>query len=157
MKRMLLLSIITALLLGQYACAEDGGDGKFSSKEYKVRINQVIPGNGMPPRMDAIYYLKVKDGKLETYLPFIGTDEMPAYGGDPSIEVDGEMEDYSEEVEGKNLKIKFTCTDRNHLSWKVNITVYEGESFYATFHTSSRSLISFRGEVLSPDDSEAEE
>jgi len=130
----------------------------FSPKDFEARITHVYPGNGMPPRMNETYYLTVKDGSIKTFLPFIGTDESPVYGGDPSIEVDSKMEQYSETAkkDGKELVLKFKCTDSNHLTWEVTLTIYEGETINAMFHTNSRSIMNYSGDICEADDASVE-
>lgn len=149
MKRIITLTLIISAISVLALSAGTGRSVTFSPKDFKARITHVYPANGMPPRMDETYYLTIKDGKIQTFLPFIGTDESPVYGGDPSIDVDCDMEEYSEKVkkDGKELEIKFKCTDSNHLHWEVSMTIFEGETINARFHTNSRSQMNYTGEI----------
>ncbi|MBQ0005947.1 MAG: DUF4251 domain-containing protein, partial [Alistipes sp.] len=116
--------------------------------DMNIRINQVISSSPMAPRINEIYEMNIKDGQMNTFLPFIGTSDNVGYGEDPSIQINCPLEKISVKDKGKKVEYRFECVDSNNLRWNVYLTVFEGESISARFNSSSRSPMTYNGTIV---------
>jgi len=138
---------------------EDDAEPMMSEKkdagipDMEIIINYVVSSAPVPARVGDTYNMTFKDGKIKTFLPFIGSADNVGYGAnyDPSIEVESAVENL-EVKDGKNKEkeYRFTCVDSNDLKWEVTLSVYDGETVNAQFVNSSRSVMNYRGDIIEP-------
>lgn len=87
MKFAALASVLIFAACGALAQASDDTPTAIVEKavnehELNFVVNYVSP-SGFPGYASSDgYYLKIKDGKVSSYLPFVGTSTQPAFGGD---------------------------------------------------------------------------
>jgi len=134
---------------------EDNDESLNPSSDSKIPdmnivINYVVSSSTVPPRVGDTYDMTIKDGRLKTFLPFIGTSENPGYGAtyDPSIEIDCAIEYVSVKKKKGRNEYKFTCIDANNLTWEIVLSVFDGETVDAHFENHFRSPMNYRGEIV---------
>lgn len=123
----------------------------LSDKELAIEVNTIMPSAGPSIQTVDGYYLKIKDGKVYSYLPFIGSSFSAPFGTDDlGIKFDGcpitVNTRESRPSKGKYVW-RFEAVNNNE---KVDVTVTFWDSGSADImcHPVNSSIMNYAGNLI---------
>ena len=116
--------------------------------EIYVEVDMIYPQKGRPIQTTDGYYVKIKDGVANSYLPFFGESYMSAgYGENPQIEYKDCPVDVVETVARKGMHT-WTFTGKSGNSQvTTKIEFFTSGSATITCMSSQRSPMTYHGTV----------
>jgi len=121
----------------------------IESNTWQFDANQAIPTSGKNRILTTPYNIVVKDGELNSYLPYFGRAYRADYGSTESpLVFKGEIRDYKVEPGKKNgWNITFETKKKDDvLDYSLYVT--ESGSSTLTVNSSNRQSISFYGNLV---------
>ena len=115
--------------------------------QFTISIDRMYPLRGMG-RSVSSYSVKVKDGVLHSYLPYIGEAWQVPYGGGHGLNFDAEIGHYSAaQVDRDSYEIRlYVKTDEDeHL---YLLTVFENGRASLDVQSGNRERISYTGDMV---------
>lgn len=117
-----------------------------------LEVSYIVPSKGPSRASNDGYKLTVKDGKVNSNLPFFGENFAPAvYGTDPSgIKFD----DYSVQIDkskskpGKGQYVWSFEAKSGHENVEVTITFYDNGRFQLVCIPANRSIMNYSGTLV---------
>lgn len=152
MKLAVLASVLVFATCGALAYASDDVPTAVVEKavnehELNFVVNYVSP-SGFPGYTSSDgYFLKIKDGKVSSYLPFVGTSTQPMFGGDEAGIKFDECPVRIKKKKGKDsTTLRFSA---NSGTDKVDVTleIWSNGNAHLTCVSSSRSVMNYSGEL----------
>ena len=114
--------------------------------EFTIDIDTILPSRGMPIH-DTGYFLTLKDGKVSSYLPFIGRSDVPVMGSDKAgIEFSNCPVELKTKKNKDQTEISFKARSGND-DWNVTVLVWPSGKCSMTCRCSTRSIINYEGSV----------
>lgn len=159
MKRILTIILSAAIALAVQSCGVFGQ----SSAEPNEAVLNASPSNGIYVSVNTImgkigrpvhsidgYYLQVKDGKVYSYLPFIGESYYSTgYGKSSGIEFDGCPVSITESQTRHSRVWSFTAR-QDQETIEVTLEFTESGGATVTCRSNHRSMMRYLGEVTTP-------
>lgn len=121
----------------------------LEEEAWQFDASTMLPGKGSSQTLTTPYNVVLKDGKVDSYLPYRGRAYSAEYGGSSSPMVfESPIEDYSVE-EGKKGKviIKFTARNKNDVI-VFTFTVTPDGSTSLSVSSTNRQHISYQGDLV---------
>ena len=119
------------------------------SGNFKVHIDRMYPARGMS-RSVTDYSVEVKDGVLNSYLPYFGEVWRAPYGGGHGLNFKADIGHYSVEQtrrDGYDIRIYVKTDEDEH--WYL-LTVFDNGRVSLDVQSVNRDRISYTGEVEFP-------
>ena len=119
------------------------------SGHFKVRIDRMYPARGMS-RMVNDYSVEVKDGVLDSYLPFFGEVWRAPYGGGHGLNFKADIGHYSVDQsrrDGYDVRIYVKTDEDEH--WYL-LTVFDNGRVSLDVQSVNRDRISYSGMIDFP-------
>jgi len=127
----------------------------IESNAWQFDAHQMNPTSGKSRTLTTSYNIVVKDGQLESYLPYFGRAYRADYGGTESpLIFKSEISDYKVEPAKKNgWTIKFKTSNKND---RLDYTIFVSESGSSSLNINStdRQAISFHGDLVEIEEKE---
>ena len=121
----------------------------IENNAWQFDANQMNPTSGKSRTLTTPYNIVVKDGQLDSYLPYFGRAYRAEYGSTESpLIFKNEISDYKVEPAKKNgWTIKFKTSNKND---RLDYTLLVAESGSSTLNINStdRQAISFHGNLV---------
>lgn len=127
----------------------------IESKTWQFSATQMLPSKGRSRTLTDPYAVTLKDGNVDSYLPYFGTAYSASYGGSDSPMVfEAPMENYSQE-EGKkgSVIIKFRAKNKND-TIDFTFTISPNGSASLSVNSTNRQHISYYGDLLPVEETE---
>lgn len=119
------------------------------SKTWKVDVNQMLPSQGQSRTLTTSYHVVLQDGKVDSYLPYMGRAHTAEYGGtDSPMIFNADIDNYSiEDGKKDSYIIEFNAKNKNDL---LNFTfnVSTNGSVSISVNSSNRQHISYNGNLV---------
>lgn len=162
MKKLVILSIILVTATVVFAQEPGRKEKKAAQKAEQIEktkelvksdswqfdAHQMLPTSGKSRILTTSYNIVIKEGQLDSYLPYFGRAYRADYGSTESpLIFENEISDYMTKPGKKNgWTITFTATNKGDV---LNYTLYVSESGSATLSVTStnRQPISFNGNL----------
>lgn len=121
----------------------------IAAKAWQFDATIMLPSKGNSRSLTTSYNVVLKDGNVDSYLPYMGVAHSASYGGtDSPMIFEAPIEKYSVE-DGKKggYIIKFTAKNKNDI---INYTfnVSSNGSTSLSVNSSNRQHISYRGDLV---------
>ncbi len=122
----------------------------ISVGEYVFEAKRVLPQSGSSKYLTTTYKLNIKDETAEARLPYYGVAySNHRYGGNGGVRFDGEMKEYTKEVneEKESILVKFKIRGDNNVRYSCSLNI--SKSGRARLHVipNDGQSISYWGEV----------
>jgi len=157
MKKVLAITALFLTLAGIFASAKDKKEEQvriaaaIEALDFNIDINTILSQGGETIHDSGTYFLKMKDGNVKSYLPFIGESYGGVIGGsDQSISFDGPADVKIEKSKKKGQYILTFKGSAPSGKWDVTIEVWTSGSATITCSNPSKSLMTYWGEMDIP-------
>jgi len=154
MKKILTLTALLLTFSGYFASAQVKNEEKaktaaaIESLNFTIDINTILSQSGESIQDSGTYFLKMKDGNVTSYLPFIGVSYGGVIGGsDQSISFDGPADVKIEKSKKKDQYILTFKGSAPSGNWDVSIEVWTTGSATIKCSNPSKSLMTYWGEL----------
>lgn len=121
----------------------------IDAKTWEFSATQMIPARGKSRSLTSSYNVVLKDGNVNSYLPYFGVAHSASYGGtDSPMIFEAPIEDYSIK-DGKKgaVIIKFKAKNKNDIvEYTFNISTNGSSSL--SVNSTNRQHISYYGDLV---------
>lgn len=154
MKKILTLTLCLLTMTGMFANANGDNEEKaktvaaIKSLNFRVDINTIL-GSGMTIQDSGSYFLEIKDGRVKSYMPFIGESHGGSTMGDQSLSFDEPVNvkvDKSKAAKEGLYTLTFTAK-ANSGKWEVRIEAYDSGSVTITCNSSTKTPMTYWGDI----------
>lgn len=121
--------------------------------ELNVEVDRVMPFSGPSKMTNREYYLRIKDGKVWSYLPFIGTATYAPYGSSTNAGINFEgypiqiRELESRKAKGET-KYGFTAVNGNNEEFEIVISFWTNGRAAIYCNARTRSPMNYTGQLV---------
>ena len=127
-------------------------DGVLQQRDYRIRVNYMVPLRSGGRALDGSYSIEVKDGKISSHLPYFGVATSARYGGGNPLSFEKEYHSYDEKVNGgrnpsREAVIKVR-TEEDYFTYYI--TVFPGGKADIRVTSRNRDPVSYYGEIELP-------
>jgi hypothetical protein len=116
------------------------------SGRYSIDVTTMIPLRGTTKHVSN-YSLTVKDGRLYSYLPYIGAARMLPYGGGKGLNFTAPVGSYQESMGKNGMRIIEVGTQNEEDRFLYRIEVFDNGRSTIDVLSQNRETISFSGEM----------
>ena len=119
---------------------------KVSAADFRISIERMLPLRGMS-RSVSNYSVTVKEGKINSYLPYVGEVWRVPYGGGHGLNFEGEVTGYSvAEVKAGNYEVRVSVREDEdeHL---YLFHIFDNGRATLDVQSRNRDRISYSGQV----------
>ncbi len=120
---------------------------RIPAADFKVRIDRMIPLRGMARTLSTPYSVQVKDGVLDSALPYFGQAWQVPYGGGHALNFKADILHYEYGMNrkgGYEIRIYVKTDEDEHI---YSMTVFDNGSTSLDVQSRNRERISFTGMV----------
>jgi len=121
------------------------------SANFKIDITQMIPFRGRPQHVSP-FSVSVKDGKINSYLPYFGRAWDLPYGGGHGLNFQAEYQEYNviAQPDGSDMIRILVKTDED--THVYTFTIYDNGKVNLLVQSRNREPVSYYGEIRFSDD-----
>ena len=115
--------------------------------DFKIQIDRMIPLRGMSRTLSSPYWIKVKDGVLDSTLPYFGEAWQVPYGGGHALNFEAPIVHYEYGMNrkgGYEILIYVKTDEDEHI---YSLTVFDNGSASLDVQSRNRERISYTGTV----------
>lgn len=130
----------------------------IGANTWQFDATQVLPAKGRSQTLTTPYSVTVKDGKVDSYLPYFGRAYNASYGGtDSPMIFEAPIENYTvEDAKKGGYTIKFSARNKNdRIEFTFNVS--SNGSSTLSVNSTNRQHISYYGDLVPVEEKEEKE
>ena len=122
---------------------------QISQQNFRIRVNHMYPQRYPSRTVMSEFWMELKDGMLNSYLPYLGQVQSPSpYSIEQGLNFEAEVKNYSEQRNDRKRRteIMFNAKSQED-TYLYKVYIYDNGSAEIDVHANRRDYIRFSGEL----------